>query len=170
MLALKTKKQGTPIFVDASDYKWLSNYTWGLDSEGYAITTIRENGKQKKRKIHRMIMNAQRNQMVDHINGDKLDNRRSNLRFCTNSQNQANATSRRGKSRYKGVHKLPHRNLWQARIQVSGERKHLGLYKSEKEAALEYDKAAFKYHGEFAKTNILTVDEWKAIKKEEKKK
>lgn len=97
--------------------------------------------------------------MIDHKNGNGLDNRRSNLRFCTNAQNQHNQRkwgSRSGKplsSRYKGVswHRRGH---WRAKIQAQGKRRYLGQFQSEEAAARAYDRAARELHGEFAVLNF----------------
>jgi hypothetical protein len=83
-------KQGVQIKVDAEDFARLNDGPWHLAS-GYAC---RKNGKAVY--MHRRIMGAQKGQYIDHINGDKLDNRRSNLRFCNQSQNLANSKVRMG--------------------------------------------------------------------------
>lgn len=98
-----------------------------------------------------------KNEICDHINGDTLDNRRTNLRLSTKRENCRNMgkTRREGTtSEYKGVywHKL--RNKWVASIRVDGKLLFLGYYKDEKQAAKEYDKAALKYFQEFAKLNF----------------
>jgi hypothetical protein len=96
--------------------------------------------------------------VVDHINGDRLDNRRANLRFCTLAQNKQNSRPYRGgTSRYKGVSwKRTGKGTgkWLARIRVDGKDIHLGFHKEEEEAAKAYDTAAIRYYGEFARTNF----------------
>lgn len=89
---------------------------------------------------------------VDHENGDGLDNRRSNLRLATPSQNACNRINRRDNaSGFKGV--ALDGSKWRARIQVSGKTKSIGLFASIIDAAIAYDRAAFQVHGEFANTN-----------------
>lgn len=105
--------------------------------------------------LHRLVMNAPENMEVDHINGDTLDNRRVNLRICTDTENKWN----RGKpsnntSGYKGVYWRKSRRRWQASIGVHHKFIYLGSFTDPAEAAKAYDEAAIKYHGDFAFTNF----------------
>lgn len=104
--------------------------------------------------VHRLIMNAKKGQVVDHINNNSLDNSRSNLRICTLSQNKFNSKKRADSShKYKGVHKKI--NRYRATIGCNGKRIHLGSFECENEAARAYNEAAIKYHGEHARLNII---------------
>jgi len=95
-----------------------------------------------------------RNMCIDHINGDGLDNRRSNLRFVTATQNQANSLKRKiGKSKYKGVSFKKDKKKWVAYICPGGKYIHLGYFTEEKEAARAYNKAARKEYGEYCNLN-----------------
>jgi hypothetical protein len=97
-------------------------------------------------------------QVVDHINGDIYDNRRSNLRLCTNAENIRNAQKRcikKATSKFKGVGFDSNRNRWRATITVDWKTKHLGYFDSEEDAAKAYDIASEKYHGEFGRKNFL---------------
>lgn len=110
--------------------------------------------------LHRFIMDAPQHLLVDHINHDGLDNRKSNLRLCTKSQNCQNRRLRQNtKSKYKGVcehHSGNH--LWQVRIRVNGKRISLGYFESEVDAAMAYDRGALLYHKEFALLNFPEID------------
>lgn len=104
-------------------------------------------------KLHQMILPVPYGFLVDHQNGNTLDNRRSNLRVATASENAMNrskavATS----SQYRGVTRV--RNKWQAIITAGGRQTYLGMYSSEAEAAKAYDLAAVRIHGAFAKLNF----------------
>jgi len=99
--------------------------------------------------------------LVDHINGNRLDNRKSNLRFVTNQQNIFNSQKRQliisggNPSKYKGVTWMTDRNKWRSRITLDGREFHLGVFESEQEAALAYNKAAIKFYGEYANLNKI---------------
>lgn len=143
--------------VDDEDYPLLSRYKWHFDHKEYVKSSIFNTTV----KLHRMIMAAPKSLQVDHINGDKLDNRKCNLRLCDNASNQANKKKRplmKGKptsSRFKGVHYRKDRKEWSARIGHKNKRIDLGSYKNEEDAAIAYNKAALKYHGEFASLNKI---------------
>jgi hypothetical protein len=93
---------------------------------------------------------------VDHVNGDGLDNQRSNLRPATHAQNSANARLQaRSTSGFKGVHRGPIRGkAWRAQIHAAGKKHHLGTFDDPEEAARAYDAAAVELFGEFARTNF----------------
>lgn len=107
--------------------------------------------------MHRLIAGAETGQEVDHINGDSLDNRASNLRVCTRSQNHHNSKGyRRGKSRFKGVQWWQFGRCWRVQICVNGKQKHIGTFKSEIDAARAYNVAAIEHFGEFARLNEVS--------------
>lgn len=105
--------------------------------------------------MHRLILNAPPDKVVDHISCNGLNNCRNNIRICTQSQNLQHARPQIGTSKYKGVCYWKNRNGWRSRINVGGKEKHLGTFKEEKIAALVYNIAALKYFGEFAYQNII---------------
>jgi hypothetical protein len=108
--------------------------------------------------MHRLILGLTSDDPleVDHINGDRLDNRRSNLRVANQSQNLANQRKTRGASRYKGVDWHERHQLWRARIQKDGKRRLLGWFASEDEAGVAYNEAAVRLFGEYARLNVIT--------------
>ncbi|HUR07040.1 MAG TPA: HNH endonuclease, partial [Nonomuraea sp.] len=109
--------------------------------------------------LHRLLCNAQPGQQVDHRNGDGLDNRRSNLRLCTRSQNIGNArTPRTNTSGYKGVYFERARGLWCAEIWFNMRKRRLGRFADPKDAARAYNAAALEQWGEFARINEIPGD------------
>jgi hypothetical protein len=104
--------------------------------------------------LHRFILGAQKGQIVDHINHDGLDNRKSNLRFGTKSQNTANQRLRTNNTTgFKGAYRWPGSNRWHSTIKVRQKLIHLGNFDSAVEAARAYDRAALEHFAEFAMTN-----------------
>lgn len=133
--------------VDDEDYEWLSSWNWYQDNHGYARSWV-EN---QHTRLHRLIMNRPKG-MVDHINGDKLDNRRNNLRIVTPSQNAINKKIRRdSKTGIRGVRYRWQYGFWQARITREGKRVSLGHFKTKEEATKAYQKAAPQVYGEYAR-------------------
>lgn len=150
-------KSSQTILIDDDDYEQFKNYKWFL-TNGYPTTNTGgySNKIQNKNKLHRMICKAKKGEFVDHINGNKLDNRKCNLRLCSRSQNLSNAKIHKNNtSGYKGVSLIKSTGQWQATITVNKKKIYLGIFWDKKEAAKEYDKAATKYFKEFAKTNAL---------------
>jgi hypothetical protein len=145
--------QGKVALVDDADYPWLAPWDWRFSSAGYALRTIYPNDQRRHFHLHRVLMNAQRGQLVDHINGNRLDNRRANLRLVTRSQNQWNRRpNAKGSSPYKGV--CWHRKGWMSRIRVHERRLHLGYYPTPELAAQVYDAAARRLFGLYAQLNF----------------
>lgn len=106
--------------------------------------------------LHRVLWKMWHNSeppIIDHINGDKSDNRKMNLREAPGNGNWRNCKPRGGSSKFKGVYLDRYGKKWGSRIKVNGKTIHLGTFESEEDAAREYDKASRKYHGEFSSTN-----------------
>lgn len=148
-------KNGGYTLVSDEDYYDVKCFFWGRTKErktskGYVRGYI--NGKEMF--LHRFIMKPGKGMVVDHKNGDVLDNTRDNLRVCTNQENSRNRTGKQknNTSGYNGVQKQG--NGWQAQIKVNGKKKYLGYSKDLVYLAKLYDKYAKIYHGEFATLNF----------------
>ena len=152
--------EGEWTIVDQKDYYLLRAFKWIAYGSGYNLYAVRNkkispNGTKTVR-LHREIMNAPAGLLVDHKNGNSLDNRRDNLRLATHFQNSCNARKSKSNftSQYKGVQFRKKKNRWIAVIYYHQKAIWLGTFKSEIEAAKAYDAAAKKYHGEFARLNF----------------
>lgn len=142
------------VIVDDEDYEYLNQFKWYLSYYGYAVrNTKMENGNKKSIKMHREILKVQSNEFIDHINHNRLDNRKSNLRIATKSQNAANSKKRKSSSKFKGVSWIQILGKWRARIRVNGKSYHLGVFNNEIDAAIAYNTSAKLFFGEFAYIN-----------------
>lgn len=145
--------QGFSCVVDDEDYNELIKHSWCIGNDGYACRGIRlGDGTSRLVRLHRQVMGLTLGdgKQLDHINRNRLDNRKSNLRLCTSSQNQHNKPRPvNNTSNYKGVtwHKIG--GKWQAQIMVNKKYKYLGLFKTAELAYEAYCKAALELHGEF---------------------
>jgi len=139
--------------VDDADFEWLSKITWQYQSAGYACHGTTLKGKRQSTLMHRAIMQPTGKQVVDHINGDPLDNQRSNLRIASRSKNAANSVRHRdNQCGLKGV--MWNDGGWCPRIFFEGKGQYFGNYRRAEHAAMVYDWAAELLFGEFAKTNF----------------
>jgi hypothetical protein len=143
------------VLLDNEDFNFVSKYSW------YASTN--PSGQvyfyNKLGRLHRIIMNCPKDMVVDHINGDTLDNRKENLRICTKLQNQYNQKKHKGNmhSKYKGVtfRKELKSKPWEAFIYANRTHKRLGYFAIEAQAAEAYNKAAKELYGQFCKLNDI---------------
>ncbi len=146
--------QGYVAIVDDADYEELMQRKWYATRMGGGVkAACWRNGRHLY--MHRVIMKAKEGEYVDHANHDTLDNRRrSNLRTCTNAQNQANRRKLSGcSSQFKGVYWSKHAGKWLARITTNYRMLHLGYFDDEVLAARSYNAAAIEHFGEFALLN-----------------
>ena len=155
--------RGKYTIVDPEDYEKLAKYRWHAIKSRNTFYAARcgkrdKNGARKFYQMHREIMEIEDGKMCDHTNGKGLDNRKGNLREATRAQNgwnrgKSNVESR---SRYKGLAWDSKDKRWEVRISVNGKRIYIGRFTDQQEAARAYDKAANKYHGQYANLNFET--------------
>jgi hypothetical protein len=145
--------KGKFAIVDAADYERVNAYMWyaaGSARRPYAC--CRHNGKHLS--MHRFLMNPPEWMVVDHIDGNGLNNRRSNLRVCTQGQNSYNSRPRGKSSQYKGVRRDKSRNRWVVYVRCNGHSHYVGRFRDEIEAARAYDRKAYELFGEYAWLNF----------------
>lgn len=151
--------KGSVALVDERDFIELNKYKWYADTAGYACRDTQKGGKRQHLYMHRVILGVQTSMETDHINGNKSDNRRNNLRLVTGTQNSMNRSKTKpGTSQYKGVSlSMPPRQKttrWAARVKKAGQLVYREHFTSEVAAAKAYDKAAKHYHGKYARLNF----------------
>lgn len=147
---LKVSNQGNYFKVDNSDLWKVAGFSWRASKTGYLRAKINN----KTIMLHRWVMNATEGEVIDHINGDLLDCRKTNLRSCSIMENSRNRKiSKNSSTGYKGVHTV-YKDRFRAVIRVNRKLHYLGYFKSALEAASAYDTAALKHFGEFAKLNF----------------
>lgn len=143
--------------VDLEDAELVGRHLWHAyrDRGGtwYARTNTPRGSRPASIRMHRLIMGGE-GAVVDHIDGNGLNNRKSNLRPASGSQNAANSGSRSGTSQFKGVCWDKRNGLWEAKIHEGGRQVRLGYFHDESEAASCYDAAALRIWGEFARLNF----------------
>jgi hypothetical protein len=151
---------GFTALVDDEDYEELSKHRWYCNDE-YAIRRRKngESGNTRNIKMHIAIMGKVEGLEIDHINGNKLDNQKSNLRHVTRSQNLCNMKPRGGSSRYKGVCWDSGTKKWRVQINDVGKVKYVGVYANESDAATAYNVAAEQLFGEYARLNVVESNE-----------
>lgn len=150
--------KGKHTIVDDGLYEELSSYSWHCTYYGYAARKSRkteeDHGASYIMLMHRFIMNAPAGMDVDHINGDRLDNRMSNLRLCTRGENIKNRIKKKNStSRFIGVAWDKKRNVWASHICSNYKRMFIGHFDNEYDAALAYNEKAKEFHGDYAKLN-----------------
>ncbi len=152
--------QGKSTIVDAEDFEELSQYNWHVShycrqAKSHKIESWRVMRRKGKTHVYmsREIMKPEDGMVVDHINHDTLDNRKANLRTCTSSENMRNSyPQKNASSPFKGV--TPVHRKWKVHIRYKNTMMYLGLFSTEIDAALAYDRKAKELHGEFAYLNF----------------
>ena len=139
--------QGKTAFVDDQDFESVSKHSWCYDT-GYATTRI--NGRNVR--MHRFLLSPKSTELVDHADGDGLNNTRGNLRLCTGSQNLANSKKPiNNTSGFKGVTFSKEKRKWKAEIQINRKGHHLGYFSTPQEAHEKYKEKAIELFGEFSR-------------------
>ncbi len=138
--------RGGGALVDDADRPTLLQYKWHITAGGYAATRIQH----RYVYMHRLLLDAGPEDLVDHIDGNKLNNTRANLRLVTPTQNQWNRKTQDNSSGYKGVSWHKGKGKYYARIQANGRRHFLGYFDTALEAAQAYEEAAARLFGEYA--------------------
>lgn len=151
---MKIFLDGEEVLISRKDIKKVNNLKW-RQHKVKTFTYFVSHNKGVRTWLHRFILGCPKGKFVDHRSGDTLDNRRSNLRICTHTENNRNRKiSKNNFSGYKGI-SISNRKAgtWRARIMVDWKRMCLGSFKNKEEAAKAYNRAALKYYGEFANLN-----------------
>lgn len=151
-VALLDVGDGFVAAVDAEDYERVSAFLWRVRPDGYAQCSQGDGrGRTLHELLHRFVMRARPDELVDHENGIRLDCRKENLRVTTPQQNAWNRAPKEGKT-WKGIY--PHGRKWKARIKIDGQSVYLGLYDTAEIAARAYDEAARRLFGIYARLNF----------------
>lgn len=153
----KEKKFAGEAIIDKEDYGLVKNIKWSLMSNGYVVGSIKAVKENRRPLLHRYILQVGIKDLeIDHKDRNPLNNRKTNLRLCTHSQNMQNAKMQKGNlANFKGVVWEPRTNKWIATLTLSGKRISLGCYRLKQDAAIAYNNGAEKYFGEFARVNTI---------------
>lgn len=143
--------------VDDEDYEYLSQFMWSIDNYGYANRARKiEKNVWRPKRMHHDIIPSKNGQIVDHINRNRLDNRRENLRICSSTESIRNrGLNKNNSTGYKGVYYNQKRSKYQAYITVNRRHIYLGAYDNPTDAARAYDKSAVENFGEFSSPNFV---------------
>ena len=156
---ISTKKYpNTFTMVDDEDFEYLNQWKWLCSNNLYVIKVFYNRKEQKKtfKLMHREIMKIPKGMYTDHINHDTLDNRKCNLRICTNQENSFNSKlNKNNTSGYKGVSWEERRKKWRASINKNQKQIHSRYFDNELKAAKQYDIWAKELFKQFANFNVI---------------
>ncbi len=161
MPELELKNVYNPAILDSEDFDRFSRFTWYADKTGHVYGVGPEKGSGKNQ-LSRLILNAPSGMVVDHINGNPLDNRKENLRLCSQSDNCRNRSlSKNNTSGFKGINFKKSSRRWGARASTRGERIHLGYFECREDAAARYDMFVVENNGVYASPNNVLSERLK---------
>ena len=169
-IAIGTTNKKEKFIIDIEDYEKVKNFCWRIDKFGYVVANSK-NFLNLVIKLHKIITNSNKDEIIDHINQDKKDNRKSNLRKATKSQNNSNIKRRSDNtSGYTGVKFENKTNKWKAQISLNNNRYHLGTFDTKEDAIIARNKAEIEIHKEFNGeivrndfTKVLDIEEAESI-------
>ena len=145
------------IQIDIEDYDKVKKYCWSINSAGYPVARCHE--KDMPIFMHRLILDVKKGYIVDHKNHNTLDNRKENLRICTQYENMANQKpSSRNTSGHKGVYWNKDKNKWNVKIGYKNKNINVGYYKDINDAIKARQEAEEKYFGEFSYYKSINSD------------
>ncbi len=146
--------QGKFALVDDEDYEYLNQWKWHYAS----FHAYRKDITGKTIAMHNLVIKPPKGKLVDHKNGNGIDNQRSNLRFATSKQNSYNSKKKPGKGNFKGVcQKAHYPNKYFTSISKDKKQYYIGYFENEHHAAVAYDLWADYFFGDFARTNFRKV-------------
>lgn len=156
MREIKLKNSNKFALVDNDVYEQLNQHEWRYHKRGYAVRWAKTEKGRLFLSMHRVIMQTPSEMHTDHRDGDGLNNRRGNLRVCTQNQNMFNrVTHKNNKCGYKGVYWQVGHEKWRVTVYKNKRKIHVGYFTDLIEAAEAYNEAALKHYGEFARLNIF---------------
>ena len=152
--------QGKVAIVDDEDFEYLNQFKWfvnNINEKLYVRRNIRLfKNKQTTILMHRFIMKADKGMIIDHLDGNPLNNQKNNLRICTHAENMRNSKiPKNNTSGFKGVSFVKKHNRYESSIRINNKKIYIGYYIDPIDAARAYNAAALKYHGEFAHLNKI---------------
>lgn len=160
-MAILYTNKGEEILVDDEDFLDLRQWSWSINAHGYAARGYQIAGRRIGEIMHRRLMGLTvgDKRQVDHIDGNRLNNQKSNLRVCTNLENSRNRKAQGGNAGYKGVYWRASTRRWLANIGHLGKTYFLGSFDTAEEAHRAYCAAAAIFHGEFANAGDGPIDQ-----------
>jgi hypothetical protein len=142
----KYGKETARAIIDTEDFHFVKMYKWHLDGKGYVSTF----NNKKYQSLHRLILNPEKNKVVDHINRNILDNRKNNLRICSQSENARNkGICSDNSSGVTGVGWSKEKNMWRSYIGINHKNIHIGYYNNKEDAIKARKDMELKHFGEF---------------------